>query len=173
MYGIVANVLSDRVLRTGARVWISRCNGDAVCPIVIGLSKGGRRVRKFTNYKRLAKFRAAWIPERLRGEVCWQWAEKHDAAEAAQKLSSLWAGVRFFSRDGSVLLAAALLGACKTLPEGYSILLDVENGWGGVKLIDSNGDGVDYDNGESSLTEQVIEATKTAIAYAGKEARHG
>ncbi|MCK4121383.1 hypothetical protein HFK83_03225 [Ralstonia pseudosolanacearum] len=69
-------------------------------------------------------------------------------------------------------LAAALLEACKTLPEGYNILLDVEKGWGGVKLIDSNGDGVDYDNGESSLTEQVIEATKTAIAYAGKEVRH-
>ncbi|MGA3803706.1 hypothetical protein ACI2VP_05165 [Ralstonia nicotianae] len=70
-------------------------------------------------------------------------------------------------------LTAALLEACRTLPPGYNILLDIENGWGGVKLVDSNGDGVDYDDGESSLTTQVIEATKTAIAYADKGASHG
>lgn len=101
MFGLVANVASDRVLRTGAKVWIERCNGDAECPVVRGCSKSGRVVEKYTHYKRLTNFRAAWIPEHLRDRVIWQWPDKEQAQQVAEKLSRMWADVRFFSRDGS------------------------------------------------------------------------
>jgi hypothetical protein len=103
MFGIVANVESDRVLRTGAKVWIERCNGDAECPEVFGCSKSGRLVQKYTHYKRLTNFRAAWIPEHLRDRVILAWPEKERAAEFAAKLCAMWSGVRYYSRDGSEL----------------------------------------------------------------------
>lgn len=101
MFGVVANVASDRVLRTGAKVWIQRCNGDAECPVVRGCSKSGRVVEKYTHYKRLTNFRAAWIPEHLRQRVIWQWPEKARAQQVAESLASMWSGVRYFNRDGS------------------------------------------------------------------------
>jgi hypothetical protein len=104
MYGLVANVVSDRVLRTGARVWILRCNGDASCPIVTGRSKGGRIVQKYTHYKRLTNFRSAWIPEHMRGRVEWKWEGKAEAAGLAATLGAMWAGIRQYSRDGKVLV---------------------------------------------------------------------
>ena len=102
-FGIVANVISDRVLRTGAKVWLVDCNGGAECPQVIGLSKGGRILMKYTHHKRLENHRAAWIPEHLRDRVIWQWDTKQEAQEAASGLRELWAGVRFFHRDGTLL----------------------------------------------------------------------
>jgi hypothetical protein len=104
MYGLIANVISDRVLRTGAKVWIRYCNGDAACPSVTGLSKSGRRAQKHTHYKRLTNFRAAWIPEHLRDVVVWQWETKDEAAKHATTLAATWAGVRYFNRDGTQLL---------------------------------------------------------------------
>lgn len=104
MFGIVANVMSDRVFRTGAKVWVCRCNGDAVCPIVIGLSKSGHQVTKYTKYKRLRNFRATYIPEHLRAEISLQWADKADATAFAHGLADVWTGVRYFSRGGLVLL---------------------------------------------------------------------
>jgi hypothetical protein len=104
MFAIVANVLSDRVLRTGAKVWVCRCNGDAACPIVIGLSKSGRRITKYTHYKRLENFRAAWLPEHLRDDVVWRWDEKREATMTAEFIVKLWAGVRYYNRDGSALM---------------------------------------------------------------------
>ena len=104
MYGLIANVMSDRVLRTGAKVWIRYCNGDAACPLVTGLSKSGRRVQKYTHYKRLTNFRAAWIPEHLRDVVAWQWETKDEAAKCAAKLATMWDGVRYYNRDGTQLL---------------------------------------------------------------------
>lgn len=103
MFGVVANVASDRVLRTGAKVWIERCNGDAECPVVRGCNKSGRVVEKYTHYKRLTNFRAAWIPEHLRQRVLWQWPEKKRAQQVAAGLASMWGGVRYFNRDGSEL----------------------------------------------------------------------
>ena len=99
MYGLIANVMSDRVLRTGAKVWIRYCNGDAACPLVTGLSKSGRRVQKYTHYKRLTNFRAAWIPEHLRKVVAWQWETKDEAAKHAATLAAMWAGVRYFNPE--------------------------------------------------------------------------
>lgn len=104
MYGLIANVLSDRVLRTGAKVRINYCNGDAACPIVYGLSKIGRMVRKYTHYKRLTNFRAAWIPPHWRNRLAYQWATKEDAEKHAAKLAEMWSGVRYFNRYGTLLL---------------------------------------------------------------------
>ena len=101
MFGVVANVASDRVLRTGAKVWIERCNGDAECPVVRGCSKSGRVVEKYTHYKRLTNFRAAWIPEHLRDRVIRQWPEKESAQQVAATLASMWGGERYFNRDGT------------------------------------------------------------------------
>ena len=100
MFGIVANVASDRVLRTGAKVWVERCNGDAECPVVLGCSKSGRVVEKYTHCKRLTNFRAAWIPEHLRERVAWQWPERECAQNVASTLAAMWDGVRYFNRDG-------------------------------------------------------------------------
>lgn len=104
MYGIIANVLSDRILRTGAKVWIDYCNGDAAHPIVYGLSKSGRMVRKYTRYKRLTNFRAAWIPDHWRDRLASQYGTKEEAERHAATLDSMWAGVRYFNRGGTRLL---------------------------------------------------------------------
>ena len=99
MFGVVANVESDRILRTGAKVWVLQCNGDAAHPYVVGLSKGGRKVFKYSHFKRLTNYRAAWIPEHLRGDVTRKWTDKADAERAAAYLSAVWSGVRYFLRD--------------------------------------------------------------------------
>ncbi|MFS2103614.1 hypothetical protein [Ralstonia sp. Ralssp135] len=67
-------------------------------------------------------------------------------------------------------LVEALMQACMKLPIGYNINLDVETGWAGVQMIGPGGDGVDYDDGETSLTDQVLAATGDAIDAAGREA---
>lgn len=103
VFGIVANVESDRILRTGAKVWVCYCNGDAEKPRVVGLNKGGRVTEKYIPYKRLTNFRAAWIPEHLRSLVHWQFASKDEAAGHAAALSKMWEGVRAFHRDGTLL----------------------------------------------------------------------
>jgi hypothetical protein len=105
LYGIVANVASDRVFRTGARVWLLGCNGDGEHPTAYGLSKNGRPVHKFTHYKRLTNFRAAWIPAHMRERMSgFQYADKADAEAVAKRLGERWADVRYFNRDGSVML---------------------------------------------------------------------
>ena len=103
MFGIVANVVSDRVLRTGAKVWIARCNDDAECPMVCGLNKFGRIVEKYTHYKRLTNFRAAWIPRHMRGRIVLKWPEKSQAQQLSDTLAMMWHDVRYFSRDGTEL----------------------------------------------------------------------
>lgn len=102
-FGIVANVISDRVFRSGAKVWLSWHNGDAVCVKAIGLAKSGRVVEKYTHHKRTTTRRAKWIPEHLRERVRWQWDTKAEAQAFADSLNSMWAGVRFFDRNGRLL----------------------------------------------------------------------
>lgn len=111
-YGVVANVQSDRALRTGAKVWVLGCNGDASCPQVRGLSKGGRTITKYTHYKRLASFRAAWIPDHQLPHVwaTWMFTERADAEKCAEILGRMWDGVRYFNRDGSLLLRDGITG---------------------------------------------------------------
>lgn len=111
MFCIVANVVSDKVFRVGAKVYIVRANQGADNAEVIGLSRGGRRVNKYIPYKRLTNFRAAWVPPYLQeGKApfswaigCW-WHDKTDAQEVADKLTQIWTGVRFFSKDGERLM---------------------------------------------------------------------
>ena len=102
-FGIVANVISDRVLRTGAKVWIMRVNGDAACPLVIGMTKSGRMIEKYTHFKRLTNFRAVWIPEHLRGRIAKFSDDKAEMQRSAEFLGKMWAGVRFFHRDGRLM----------------------------------------------------------------------
>lgn len=102
-FGIVANVIADQILRTGAKVWILHCNGDAEKPIVLGLSRGGRKVEKYTHFKRLENFRAAWIPLHVREQVLLGWSHptKDAAAEHALALTKMWSGVRRQNPDGT------------------------------------------------------------------------
>jgi len=80
------------------------CNGDAANPIVYGLSKTGRMVKKYTCYKRLTNFRAAWIPDNWVDKISYKWETKEEANEHAKRLSEIWSVVRFFNRDGTTIL---------------------------------------------------------------------
>lgn len=104
VFGLVANVVSDHILRTGAKVWINYCNGDAAHPKVYGLNRSGRAVEKYTHFKRLTNFRAVWMPEHLRSRLASQWATKEEAASQAAMLAAMWVGVRYYNRDGTQLL---------------------------------------------------------------------
>lgn len=90
LYGIVANVVADKALRTGAKVWIEYCNGDAEHPFVRGLSKSGRPIEKYTAYKRLTNFRAAWVPPNMRERMGWAWEDKAAAEKLAGELAAIW-----------------------------------------------------------------------------------
>lgn len=102
-WGIVANVVSDRTLRTGAKVWILGQDGNAETAVVLGLDKSGHKVRKFTKYKRLTNFRAAWIPPERRHEVesPFQYSTKEEAQKSADGFAAMWEPVRAMSRDGT------------------------------------------------------------------------
>lgn len=60
-YVIVANVaLADSCLRMGARVVVCSVPGNQKNVRVRGLTRGGRRVTKYTRLRGLKNFRAAW-----------------------------------------------------------------------------------------------------------------
>lgn len=60
-YVIVANVaLPDSSLRMGARVVVLSIPGNPERVRVCGLSRGGRRVTKYTRTRGLKNIRAAW-----------------------------------------------------------------------------------------------------------------
>jgi len=42
LFGVIANVVSDRQLKTGTKIWILHRSGDAENIQVRGLTKGGR-----------------------------------------------------------------------------------------------------------------------------------
>lgn len=71
IFGIVANVIDDPILRRNARVWIILCNGDAERPKVTGFDQEGVRRTKYMPYKRLRNFRAQFIPETKRETIAW------------------------------------------------------------------------------------------------------
>lgn len=71
-YGIVANVVeTDRVLRTGAKVWLlGGWNGGGFERVrVRGASRSGRPIEKISPIVRFDNFRVAWMPEHLRDDV--------------------------------------------------------------------------------------------------------
>ena len=104
MFGIVANVVSDRAFRTGAKVRFIASGSNVGSVEVRGLSKNGRRITKFILMKRLRNFRAGFIPECLRNDVSLFWLTKAEATDAANRLTVLWKDVRFFYRDGKRLM---------------------------------------------------------------------
>ena len=88
MYGIVANVSKDSILRDGAKVWINFCNGDAERPKVFGLSKRGRIIHKYTRYSRLRNYRVAFIPAHWTDLPHFRWDTKEQAQEWASALNA-------------------------------------------------------------------------------------
>jgi hypothetical protein len=102
-FGIVANVLTDGILRTGAKVWVCYCNGDAEHPRLVGLSKGGRIIEKYGHYRHLENFRAKWIPEHLRDRVIWAYDDKSIAEDFAADMQRMWSQVSCATPDGRVL----------------------------------------------------------------------
>lgn len=100
MYCIIANVISDNVLRKGAKVYILTWHGDAEHPQVIGLARDGRKVRKYTAFKRLMDFRASWVPDHIRPECFRYWETKKEAQKVADSLNEYWCGVRAFDKHG-------------------------------------------------------------------------
>ena len=103
-YGVVANVIQDRVLRKGAKVYILRVHGEAESVSVTGISSGGRKIEKHIPLKRLENFRAAWIPDHILS--AWYGCHlRFESKPEAQKLASdwveMWKGIQWFSKDGT------------------------------------------------------------------------
>lgn len=71
-FSIAANVVEvDKVLRKGAKVWLTGgwMDGSYERVMVLGLSRGGRRIEKWLSLHKLDRFRAAWVPEAQRPDV--------------------------------------------------------------------------------------------------------
>lgn len=103
-YGIVANVLWDRVLRMSAKVYLLGWHGDFENVYVWGLGKHGRRIRKYLPMKRLYHYRAAWLPPHVRGLGWFGCLEKAQAQHLAEDLNVFWHGVQCFSTAGMTCL---------------------------------------------------------------------
>lgn len=82
-YGIIANVLeTDRVFRTGAKVWLlTTQNGRSIW---FGMSRGGRKVQKYAPVHRFHNFRAAWVPVHMLDRVCWRGSQADAVIRAAE-----------------------------------------------------------------------------------------
>jgi hypothetical protein len=84
--------------------------GMLTCSRVIGLSKYGHRIEKYTHNKRLAKFRPGWVPDHLLEKIDWRYESKAAAAQQADFMRELFMGIRQFSRDGKTLLRDGATG---------------------------------------------------------------
>jgi hypothetical protein len=79
MQGVVGNVVEERLLRRGAKVWVTRAwTGGGLARLEVrGISKGGRIITKWVAKKALGNFRLATVPEHLERRVyCWELAER-------------------------------------------------------------------------------------------------
>jgi hypothetical protein len=103
-WGIAANVLQDKVLRTNAKVLVLTCRGGDVNALVSGLDKGGRMVTKFTKLKRLERFRPVWLTPKMREKVWGAWETKEEVKVIADTMNKHWGGVRFFDSTGQTLI---------------------------------------------------------------------
>lgn len=105
MYGLVANVISDRQLRTGAKVWVLGWHGDFLHPRVYGLSKGGQMIQKYTHFKRLERYRVKWMPDVIYGNnrLYLTLADDDRAVmeRHAEALNYIWSGIVSYTRDGT------------------------------------------------------------------------
>lgn len=103
MYGLVANVIIDKGLRTNARVAILACRNKAEGVEVYGFNRYGRTITKFTSWKRLTNVRVSFIPEHVRRYYSLSWADKDEAKKAAELVTKIFSEVQFFHRDGTLL----------------------------------------------------------------------
>ena len=62
------------------------------------------------------------------------------------------------------ILDDALQSAARDLPEGWSIIVQIERGAGWVELYNADGARIDFENVDRDLHEQVAEALKVALA---------
>ncbi|PAF30857.1 hypothetical protein [Paenibacillus sp. 7516] len=103
MYAVIANVIEDNQLRTGAKVYILYCHGMDERSLVYGMAKGGKRIEKYISYKKLKKFRSQWVPEHIRHRVQWSYEHRADADHRAQTLDFMWTNVRAFNSAGDLI----------------------------------------------------------------------
>lgn len=94
-WGVKANIAEPRsAMRTGALVWVVLTNpgwgGDRLC--VLARSRGGRLIETWIGTKRLTNFRAAWVPEHLRGRVS-PFETREKAEQWAKRVQGMWANV--------------------------------------------------------------------------------
>lgn len=92
LFGIAANVFeTDRVFRSGAKLLLCGGTGGEGWHKFEwrGLSRSGRRIKKWAPTVRLHNFRAAWIPLHERGD-CWYltFAERAAAETCATEMSA-------------------------------------------------------------------------------------
>ena len=94
MYGIVANVKSEKGLRAGPKVYILVCKGDFTTPEVSSLDKSGRATIRHIPFERLTNFRAGTVAERHRERFhpMWLWDDKQGAETVAEILKDKWPG---------------------------------------------------------------------------------
>ncbi|HCF6760366.1 hypothetical protein [Pseudomonas aeruginosa] len=60
-------------------------------------------MKKYSHFKRLENFRAAWVPDHIMPMMTIRFEGKDEAAKSAEALKDMWSGVRFYSSGGSVL----------------------------------------------------------------------
>ena len=104
MYCLIANVQSDHVLRTGAKVFVISSDQNAHQVEVVGLNKCGRRVSKYIAWKRLTNIRASFRPPDVATQCRLWWDNKVEVSKVAQELTEIWSSVRAFHPDGTLLI---------------------------------------------------------------------
>lgn len=102
MYGLIANVISDHALRTGAKVHVTGIQGGRSAQ-VSGLSKCGRRIEKYVPWKRLMNIRPAFVPPALYNITSLWWEDKATPAKIAAQMNEMWGNVRVFHPDGRLI----------------------------------------------------------------------
>ena len=89
-YGIVANIDEpDRQMRMGAKCWLARGTGGEGWDRFewIGLTRGHETTMKWIPTHRMANFRAAWVPDHLRGSVYYFRGSREEMEKMAADLN--------------------------------------------------------------------------------------
>jgi len=111
---IAANVLQDKAFRTGAKVSLLHIDGDGgECPLVVGLSKGGRTITKRIAAKRLHNFRPKFVFY-ADTNIRFSLPDKATAAVVASRFEARWSKVRFRDhRTGKLIKGVSVNEAFK------------------------------------------------------------
>ena len=89
-FGIVANVEeTDRQMRTGAKCWLAGGTGGEGWNRFqwLGLTRGHDTIVKWMPTHRMANFRAAWVPNHLRGAVYYVRGTREEMEKMAADLN--------------------------------------------------------------------------------------